>query len=219
MNRPLLIALLLTWAHVSLASDIEWESTTESVKPPIDAESHTYPFQFRNTGHEPVRIVAALPTCECTTVHFDPAPVPPGGTGMITATLHFEHRVGEVEKGVTVYFDRHPKQAHELTIKADLPEFYTLDPARLTWPIKNEQRVRLTFPKIDPGEVTLEELPLTYPVQARLQQVTDQPATFDLFLRPGSEAPRTLESTITLRIETETTLPRLRTIPISIQRN
>lgn len=217
MMRPLFAILLLALAQPAFATEIEWESTVESVKPAADAESHTFPFQFRNTGTEPIRVVAALPTCECTTTHFDPGPVPPGETGIITATLHFEYRVGLVEKGVTVYFDRNPKAAHELIIKAELPEYYTLEPAKLTWPIQGEQRVRLTFPEIDPGKVNLEELPPAYPIQARLQAVAEQPATYDIFIRPGAEAPLKLQTAITLQVQTETELPRLHTIPIAIE--
>jgi len=197
-------------------SPIQWEQDVMEAKAAPGATSHTFQFTFKNQSNEPVSIVAALPHCECTTTYFDPKPVPPGKKGTIEATFHFEHRVGPQEKGLSVYLDKFTSEPKNLRFHMELPQYYKLTPKSLTWDPNQPQEVELAFPDIDPGQVKVETLPETFPLTATLQ-ADESGHRFTIQLTPNPSAPANLETPLNIRVRTETELPRLRTIPITIK--
>ncbi len=220
MKRPFCLLLIGWVACCQTASGaeglIEWETDTLVRKPTREDESARAEFQFVNRGSEPLRVVAALPHCECTTVAFDPAPVPPGGRGTIAATLHFEHRSGPQEKGVSVYFDKYSSRPQTLMLRVELDDFYQRTPKFLTWDAKAPQRMRLTFPGMKPGSVSLVPLPEEYPFTAEV--VPDGETTaMELVITPKLGAPSAIEAPLQIWLETEADLPRLRSIPLEVR--
>lgn len=197
-------------------SPIHWKQEVLKAGAEPDATHHTFEFEFVNRSQEPVRIVAALPHCECTTTYFDPEPVPPGKTGVIEATFHFEHRVGPQKKGISVYLDKFFTGPKNLQFEINLPQYYTMTPESLTWDPEQAQTVELAFPEIDPGQVEIEELPETFPVSASLQS-GDGGSTFIIAVTPNPTAPKNLETPLNVRLRTTTDLPRLRSIPVTIK--
>lgn len=61
-----------------------------------------YAFLFKNTGKGPLLISRARSTCGCTVPEWPENPIPPGGTGEITARFDTEGKVGMQLKPITI---------------------------------------------------------------------------------------------------------------------
>ena len=59
-------------------------------------------FNFTNAGNDTLKISSADPSCSCTTADWTRTPVPPGGTGYVTADYDPRQRPGEFDKWVDV---------------------------------------------------------------------------------------------------------------------
>jgi hypothetical protein len=59
-------------------------------------------FMFKNTGNDTLKINAAESSCSCTSTDWTKTPVPPGGTGFVSADYDPIYKHGEFEKTVAV---------------------------------------------------------------------------------------------------------------------
>ncbi|MCF8373286.1 MAG: DUF1573 domain-containing protein [Bacteroidales bacterium] len=59
-------------------------------------------FSFTNTGTEPLIITEVKPNCGCTTPSYTKAPIPPKGTGFVTAAFDPANRPGVFNKTIRV---------------------------------------------------------------------------------------------------------------------
>lgn len=62
----------------------------------------THSFVFRNTGHQPVAILAAATTCGCTVTSFSRKPVMPSETSAVEVSFDPAERPGHFDKKITV---------------------------------------------------------------------------------------------------------------------
>jgi len=201
---------------VASAPPIVWLNDTAEGTPEEMATEMDFTFTFRNDSGEPVSIVGAVPTCECTEASFDKDPVPPGGTGVITATFHFDHRTGLQEKGVMVFFDKFSAKEKALIFRAKLPDFYTAKPLYFSWTPNALMQLVLTFQDKAPVKITGLELDETFPATASVTPDADG-KSWKLVITPKPDSPAVLEFDGHLLVATDARLPRLQEIPITIR--
>jgi hypothetical protein len=95
----------LSWDRLS-ASETCWsgEDTTVTV------------YRFRNMGPTPVKIIAADPSCHCTSVDWPDKAVLPGAEGVVTATFTIGGRIGQEDKTISVISDDAPEKPTVLAL-------------------------------------------------------------------------------------------------------
>src|SRR5262249_12428439 len=73
-----------------------------------EGEIVTHKFKFTNTGKVPLTILKARSTCGCTVPEWPEDPIPPGGTGEISAKFNTEGKSNEQKKPITVTANTYP---------------------------------------------------------------------------------------------------------------
>jgi len=176
----------LTWDRVS-ASETCWagEDTTVTV------------YRFRNSGPSPVKILAADPSCHCTTVDWPDEAIAPGAQGMITATFTIGGRIGQEDKTISVISDDAPDKPTVLALSINIQRVASIDADTVFWKIgeKNVEKqvevvaadakqlsslqavsddplVSVTVTKVDDGRkfvLSLKPASTDKPVQARIE--------------------------------------------------
>ncbi len=74
--------------------------------------AHT--FRFTNTGKMPLTILKCRSSCGCTVPEWPEEPIPPGGTGEITAKFNTEGKTLEQKKSITVTANTYPNETKVL---------------------------------------------------------------------------------------------------------
>ena len=67
-------------------------------------------FKFTNTGKVPLTILKARSTCGCTIPEYPEDPIPPGGTGVISAKFNTEGKHNEQKKIIHVTANTYPSE-------------------------------------------------------------------------------------------------------------
>ncbi|NOZ47717.1 MAG: DUF1573 domain-containing protein [Chlorobi bacterium] len=62
----------------------------------------SFTFEFTNSGQKPLIITNVKPSCGCTTSDYTKKPVPPGGSGYVTATYNPHNRPGKFNKSINI---------------------------------------------------------------------------------------------------------------------
>ncbi|MEY3444080.1 MAG: hypothetical protein RLZZ519_2361, partial [Bacteroidota bacterium] len=81
---------------------IEFATTSVEGGKIIEGEKYVYDFTFKNTGHSPLKIIAAKASCGCTAIKPITELIAPGDSAAITATFDSKARVGMQSKSITV---------------------------------------------------------------------------------------------------------------------
>ncbi|HUV01298.1 MAG TPA: DUF1573 domain-containing protein [Bacteroidales bacterium] len=132
-----------------------------------EAGKQTYNFVVMNTGNQPLVIQNIVASCGCTTPEWTKSPIPPKGTGKITAIYDPVNRPGPFNKTLSVYTNSKPEVV-VLVIKGEvIPREKTVEEL-FTFPVgsvrfesnhlaftnvkKNEKKVRV-MQIINPGKV------------------------------------------------------------------
>ncbi|HEX2969619.1 MAG TPA: DUF1573 domain-containing protein [Bacteroidales bacterium] len=84
-----------------------------------EAGRQTYDFTVTNAGNQPLVIQNIVASCGCTTPEWTKGPIPPGGTGKITAIYDPKDRPGAFNKTLSVYTNTKP-EVTVLTIKGEV---------------------------------------------------------------------------------------------------
>jgi hypothetical protein len=84
-----------------------------------EAGRQTYDFSVTNTGSDPLVIQNVVASCGCTTPDWTKQPIPPGGTGKVTAIYDPKDRPGVFNKTLTVYSNSKPETV-VLVIKGEV---------------------------------------------------------------------------------------------------
>lgn len=71
-------------------------------------------FKFTNTGKVPLTILKARSSCGCTIPEYPEEPVPPGGTGVITAKFNTEGKHNEQKKIIHITANTYPNETSVL---------------------------------------------------------------------------------------------------------
>ncbi len=71
----------------------------------------THSFKFTNTGKVPLTILKARSSCGCTVPEWPEEPIPPGGTGEISARFNTEGKSERQKKMITVTANTYPNES------------------------------------------------------------------------------------------------------------
>jgi hypothetical protein len=74
-----------------------------------EAGKQQYDFIITNSGNQPLVIQNIVASCGCTTPDWTKSPIPPKGTGKITATYDPKDRPGPFNKTLSVYTNSQPE--------------------------------------------------------------------------------------------------------------
>ncbi len=104
-------------------------------------------YAFENTSGTPVRVDISTP-CGCVATVADPNPVPPGGTGTMTAKLTIGHRTGMLVKTLTVKTE--PAGAGPITLKftTNVPVVMRAKPAFVHWGVGDEPQAQQSIVEV-----------------------------------------------------------------------
>ncbi len=87
-----------------------------------EGEIVTHSFKFTNTGKVPLTILRATSSCGCTVPEWPEDPIPPGGTGELTAKFNSEGRTGEQKKLIKVEANTYPNETNLKIISNVIPK-------------------------------------------------------------------------------------------------
>lgn len=101
----LLIITLLFFSSVNVfaqTGEFEFEEENHDFGLVEEGVQAAHEFKFKNTGSVPIVITNVRASCGCTTPNWTKDPVPPGGTGVITASYNSQGRPGNFNKSITI---------------------------------------------------------------------------------------------------------------------
>jgi len=84
-----------------------------------EAGPQKFDFIVTNTGNQPLMIQNVVASCGCTTPEWTRQPIPPGGTGKLTAIYDPKDRPGQFNKTLSVYTNTKP-EVTVITIKGEV---------------------------------------------------------------------------------------------------
>lgn len=126
-------AILLMLAPMPLAAALHWESKEISLEAGLgDTEKRTA-FVYRNTGQDPVTILAVRSNCGCTAAIADDPIVLPGETGKIDVHFTFSDRIGPQRITTRVRTDSPNEPDTTLTLRVNIPTAITASPRAIVW--------------------------------------------------------------------------------------
>lgn len=79
-------------------------------------------FKFTNTGKVPLTILKARSSCGCTVPEWPEEPIPPGGTGVISARFNTEGKTERQKKAITVTANTYPNESRVILSGAVTPD-------------------------------------------------------------------------------------------------
>lgn len=95
----------------------------------VQGEKVTHTFKFQNIGTQPLIISNVQTTCGCTVPEWPKEPIPPGNTGLISATFNSANKSGIQQKVITIYSNASNDQATVKILANVLPPKKTETPA------------------------------------------------------------------------------------------
>jgi len=156
MKRTALVILSILLSAMAFSQPMMQVSTSEHDFGQFKEEAgrQTYNFAVRNTGDAPLVIQNITASCGCTTPDWTKSPIPPKGTGMITAIYDPANRPGVFNKTLTVYTNAKP-EVIVLVIKGEvIPREKTVEELFI-WPVDSVrfESNHLAFTKMAKNEV------------------------------------------------------------------
>lgn len=121
MKRLILILLVTFSGSLIFAQPMMRISSSEHDfgKFKEEAGKQSYDFIVMNTGNQPLVINNIVASCGCTSPEWTKSPIPPKGTGVITAIYDPVNRPGPFNKTLSVYTNSKP-QVTVLVIKGEV---------------------------------------------------------------------------------------------------
>jgi hypothetical protein len=87
-----------------------------------EGEVVSHRFKFINTGKVPLTILRATSSCGCTVPEWPEDPIPPGGSGELTAKFNSDGRTGEQKKLIKVEANTYPNETNLKIISNVIPK-------------------------------------------------------------------------------------------------
>jgi hypothetical protein len=81
-----------------------------------EGDEVVHKFQFTNTGKVPLMILKARSSCGCTVPSYPEEPIPPGGSGEITAKFNTSGKLNQQKKVIHVTANTYPNET-SVTLK------------------------------------------------------------------------------------------------------
>ena len=101
-------------ADTNMLARISYEHTEFDFGQANEGDVVTHQFKFTNTGKVPLTILKARSSCGCTIPEYPEDPIPPGGTGEITAKFNTEGKNNEQKKIIHVTANTYPGETSVL---------------------------------------------------------------------------------------------------------
>lgn len=99
-----------------------------------EAGRQSYNFEVKNTGNTPLVIQNIVASCGCTTPEWTKSPIPPNGSGIITAIYDPVNRPGAFNKTLAVYTNSKPEVV-VLVLKGEVLAREKTIEEIFTWPV------------------------------------------------------------------------------------
>ncbi len=135
-----------------------------------------------NTGNEPLVIQNIVASCGCTTPEWTKNPIPPKGSGKITAIYDPTNRPGQFNKTLSVYTNSKP-EVMVLVIKGEVVPHEKTVEELFTFPVGpvRFESNHLAFTNVKKNEKKIRVMPLintsSAPVKAYFRQCSCLPYT------------------------------------------
>lgn len=183
MRIPAVILVLLAGGSTCLAA-LQWEATDLQLKARPGQESMTITFPYRNTGNQPVRILAVDPSCSCVAAGPEKAVCAPGESGAIRVELHLAGYVGRVRRSLAVTTDDPAGKFAELTLSVDIPEVVNIAPRFLYWRVGDQPEAKSAEIVVaEPNTTTVGEIECDNP-RFRAQLTAGSAGSYRLLVSP-----------------------------------
>jgi hypothetical protein len=137
-GRALAVWLAGVVLAAGLRGEVGWEAQKIRLDPPAGARDARGEFVFVNRGREPVRVLEARSSCECTVLARTETVVHPGQSGRVPVVVHLEGRRGRQTIGVVVVTSGPEVRQHELTVDVEIKEFAALAPRVVYWKVGDD---------------------------------------------------------------------------------
>ena len=99
---------------------IEWETTSKDYGTIKEGQKLEVSFTFKNVGTNPLVIKSVSPSCGCTAAEPPSKPIPPGGSGEITASFDSKDRKGANHKDLFVEANTEGSKTHRLVFDVNV---------------------------------------------------------------------------------------------------
>ena len=133
---PTRLALLaLALAPCTGFAGLQWDKLEAHVSGWAGDDTIVTVYKFRNTGTASVSIVAAAPSCHCTSVDFPSRAFAPGEEGQLTATFFIGNRRGQERKTISVVTDDKPDASTDLVLDIDIKDVAALSSDSVFWKV------------------------------------------------------------------------------------
>lgn len=102
---------------------IFWEKKSHDFGNIVQGDKVEHTFYFTNAGNEPLIITNVHVSCDCTTLRGWPRdPIPPGGSGKITASFNSAGKMGIQNKPVTLVTNAVNPEGNTITFTTNILE-------------------------------------------------------------------------------------------------
>ena len=108
--------LIFCAASSSAFAQHKWENPWQEFQRDPEVEYVEATFKFTNTGSIPLIISGASSSCGCTVPKWPEEPIPPGGTGEISAKFNTEGKHNAQKKMIQVTANTYPNET-SVTLK------------------------------------------------------------------------------------------------------
>ena len=174
MKNFVMVSLVALTFGVTARAELAWPVTELKLVAQPNQSTASGEFRFTNQGASAVRILSAMPGCDCLKVAFPRAAIPPGSDGVIVAEYEIGGRTGHQEVKITVTTNDAPDHPMGLTFSVTIPEAVSLQPRFVYW-----QRG-------EPGEKKFIEIVVADPKKFAVESVSCADPAFVVALEPGT---------------------------------
>ena len=174
MKNFVMVSLVALTFGVTAREELAWPVAELKLVAQPNQSTASGEFRFTNQGASAVRILAAMPSCDCLKVAFPREAIPPGVDGAIAAEYEIGGRTGHQEVKITVTTNDAPDHPMGLTFSVTIPEAVSLQPRFVYW-----QRG-------EPGEKKFIEIVVADPKKFAVESVSCADPAFVVALEPGT---------------------------------
>lgn len=132
------IGLLVGCCFSIVRAELVWQQKSIQLNVhPLQVEAETA-FHCANTGTKPVDILSVQTSCGCLKAAAVTNRIMPGTSGSVSVTFDFHDKTGPQRKSVAVRSSDNPSKPSLLYVEANIPDIYSLEPARLEWSLTSD---------------------------------------------------------------------------------
>ena len=151
LRRIFASTALLTLSASTVATELQWETTSQRFEAEFDQTSVVATYAFTNQSDSPVTIVQASSSCGCTVPSLEKKVYKPNESGELKAVFSLGSRQGHQKKTISVTTNsNNGEHRYSLILEVEIPVALLLKPRVRFWKLGSEpktQTVRITLHK------------------------------------------------------------------------